>query len=257
MTMWERPSGRSPLVIAHRGARVVTPENTLAAFTEAAAAGADGFELDVRLCATGEAVVIHDDSVDRTTDGTGAVADMTLAELRRLDAGAWFDERFAGERIPTLEEALEAAGRSLLVNVEIKGAAAGIARRVVDAVGRLAMEEWVLVSSFEPGPLLRVRSLMPALPIAFLYSSVAAYTSARPGLGRLHALHPRHDLVSAEMLADAHRSGYLVNAWTVNDPAAMVRLATLGVDGIIGDDPALVRRALGSEYRAPADHHRR
>src|SRR5690606_40107102 len=95
---------RKPLRVAHRGARAEGPENTLAAIRLALEKGADGFELDVHRTRDGHLVVCHDETVDRTTDGTGAIGAMTLAELKRLDAGRWFDERFAGERIPTLDE---------------------------------------------------------------------------------------------------------------------------------------------------------
>jgi len=248
MTLWQRPADTPPLVIAHRGASSAAPENTLAAFDAAREAGADGIELDVRLCATGEPVVIHDARVDRTTNGCGAVSVLGLAELRRLDAGSWFSERFAGEPVPTLDEALEVAAGHLLVNVEIKGAdataeAAPLVTAIASVVRSHGMADWVLVSSFDPLALVQMRRAAPELPLALLYSQIPS-SDLRRRLPDLCAVHPRHDLVNGSAVEAAHRCGRLINTWTVNERTDMLRLTDLGVDGIITDDPALLRQTL-------------
>src|SRR5882672_9051969 len=175
---------RRPLRVAHRGASARAPENTLAAFAEAVRLGANAIELDVHLTADGVPVVIHDGTVDRTTNGRGDVGRMTLKDLRRLDAGAWFSSRFRGERIPTLEEALEWARGRCGLNLEIKGpsgrrrtgaagagGAAGlpqVALAVARALRRTGFREPVIVSSFSPQALRAARAHMPHVRLGHL-----------------------------------------------------------------------------------------
>ncbi|MHB1295877.1 MAG: glycerophosphodiester phosphodiesterase [Anaerolineae bacterium] len=239
-----------PLVIAHRGARDVAPENTLAAFHAAITADADGIELDVTRCASGEIVVIHDDTVDRTTNGSGRVDQLAFGTLRELDAGAWFGERFAGERIPTLEEALGLAGRRLLVNVEIKGTSLrgdGLEREVAAMVRAHGMAERVIISSFNPAALWRMRRAAPELTCGLLFSRdlpfFLSHAWARP-LVAARALHPEYDMVDAAYVQQAHRRGLRINVWTVNEKADLARMLRLGVDGIITDHPAALRALL-------------
>lgn len=247
---WRRAEGSRPLIIAHRGARVAAPENTLAAFAEAIAVGAEAIELDVYLCASGEVVVVHDAAVDRTTDGSGQVEALELQALRRLDAGSWFAARFAGERIPTLDEVLDLVGHKVLLNVEIKGSDASreaLVRAVVASVrSREGLAERVLISSFSVQALRQTRALAPEIHLALLFGAGQPLESAYAQAQALQALalHPHYTLVNPEMLAEARGYGYLVNAWTVNDPAEMLRLGHWGVNGIITDDPALLREVL-------------
>lgn len=246
----------APLRIAHRGASARAPENTLAAFREAIRLGADCIELDVHLSADGVPVVIHDDSVDRTTNGRGPVSALTSRHLRRLDAGAWFSSRFRGERIPTLEEALECARGRCGLNIEIKESgrrsaretlapsaaacdAGAVTRAVAGALARVGFREPVIVSSFSPAALVRARAAMPGVPIGFLASR-----SLR-GLGSLHrrvglyAVHPHVRLAAARRVRLAHRLGLLVLFWTVNEARQMRRLLALGGDGVMTDDPSI------------------
>lgn len=160
------------LNVAHQGASAVAPPNTLAAFRKAAELGADGVELDVHLSADGAAVVIHDFTVDRTSDGRGRVADLPLAALKELDAGSWFDPRYASEPIPTLNEVFEAVGRELMINIELKllpRGGRGLAAEVVSLVKRHGLANRVLISSFNLSALRRVRRLEPQLPLGLLY----------------------------------------------------------------------------------------
>ena len=160
-------------VIAHRGFSGAAPENTLAAFEKAIEVGADMFELDVLLSRDGRVVVIHDDTLDRTTDGEGKVAAFTLAELKKLDAGSWFSAEFAGERIPTLEEALRLAKGCILVNVEIKTEAVGrgVVAKALEVIDELDMKDNVVISSFDPTALAKARELHPGIRTASLFDA--------------------------------------------------------------------------------------
>lgn len=234
---------RRPLIWAHRGASAVAPENTLAAFAAARDAGADGIELDVTRCATGEVVVLHDATVDRTTDGHGRARDLTLDALRGLDAGHWFGPAFAGQQVPLLDEVLELVGQRLLVNIEIKpeGSGGGLEQRVAAMVRAHGLATSVLISSFSPGALGRMGRADAALPRAVLYAKAwppALIAGASAGILRARALHPHYRLVDCRLVAQAHRRGLTVNAWTADEPETWRRLKDLGVDGIITNRPA-------------------
>jgi glycerophosphoryl diester phosphodiesterase len=240
-----------PLNIAHRGASGHAPANTLTAFTLAANMGADGIELDVHLSRDGEAVVIHDSTVDATTDGHGRVSELSLAELRRLDAGSWFGARFAGEHIPLLGEVFEAVGHRLLVNVEIKVAPGyhptDQEAEVVRLIEDHHMLERVIVSSFSPRSLRRIRTFNPRIPLGLLHSKPAP-TLLPAVLRRLGldyaALHPRYSEVDARYMARARRWGKRVHVWTVDEAGSMARMRDLGVDGIITNYPDVLRDVL-------------
>src|SRR6185312_5008402 len=213
--VWQpRRPGEGPLVLAHRGASALETENTVAAFRRARIDGADGVELDVLLCATGEVMVFHDDDLRRLGGRPERIADLPYRTLREVQLPR-------GTTIPTLEEALEAAGPRLLVNVELKannlgfGPTAALVEAVAGVIARTESARRVLVSSFNPW--------------------------ARP-----FALHPELGLCSAGRVAAWHRRGYQVNVWTVDDPAALRACRRMGVDGVITNDPARSRAALAS-----------
>jgi len=195
--LWQRvqPLGR-PFVLGHRGASHAAPQNTLAAFRKAADVGADGVELDVHLSRDGVPVVIHNDSVDATTDGTGLVRDMTLVQLQALDAGAHFDAAFAGERIPTLEEVLAEVGMRLLTNIELKaGQTSALVPAVVELVRRMGMATRVWFSSFKPYALYRARALAPEIPCGLLYGPLNLGTLLLRPFTPHEALHPYKDSI--------------------------------------------------------------
>jgi glycerophosphoryl diester phosphodiesterase len=230
---------RRVAVIAHRGASAAAPENTLAAFGLARALGADGVELDVHLSADGEPVVIHDYRLERTTDGRGLVGERSLAALRRLDAGRWFGDAFAGQRIPTLVEAL-AALAGLRVIVEIKNGPIyypGIAARVA-AVVRDVGGDRVTVSSFDHPVLREVRSAAGDLETAVLFAArpVDPVRLARDAGAAV--LHPQWAFVTADLVAGAHAAGLRVEAWTVDEPCWLRQLAAVGLDGVMTNHPA-------------------
>ena len=219
-------------------ASALAPENTLAAFRIAEAAGADGLELDVQLSIDGVPVVVHDDTVDRTTDGQGAVSDLTLAELGRLDAGSWFDGTFAAERIPTLEEVLKWGVGRLRFNVEIKDSAAGQA--VLDLAFRYRRAQ-IVVSSFDHALLATLRCRAPDLPLAFLWEQAEwAAAVERAAACRAVSFHPRFDCLAAELVIACHCHGMAVYPWTVDDPAALEHCRRLAVDGVFCNDPVQV-----------------
>jgi glycerophosphoryl diester phosphodiesterase len=240
------------LNIAHRGASVAAPPNTLAAFEKAIELRADGVEFDVQLSADGVPVVIHDFTVDATTDGSGRVADLTLAQLKQLDAGSCFDPAFTGERIPSLEEVVRAVGNRLLLNIELKTTSlrdSGLEQAVIAQVEQHGLGDSVLLSSFNPFSLRRAKKIAPHIPVGLLYAPDLPLPLRRAWLASLvphEARHPAHSMVDAHYMAWARRRGYRVHAWTVDDAGEMRRLIVLGVDGIITDVPDLLRSVLES-----------
>jgi glycerophosphoryl diester phosphodiesterase len=235
------------LVLGHRGARAYAPMNTLPAFELAVQQGADGIELDVHRSKDGYPVIVHDFTVDETTDGRGQVTEMTLAELKALDAGAWFGEAFRGTRIPTLDEVFEAVGKKVrVINVEIKFASDktdGVEQVVADCITRHNMQTRVIISSFNPITLHRFRSIMPDVPIGFLYMGDQTWNQLMNNLPH-EARHPYHEMIDAAYMEQARADGYRVNTWTVNDPVRAVELRNLGVDSIITDNPDTIIGAL-------------
>lgn len=240
---------RTPLaVVAHRGDSVRHPENTLAAFDAAIAAGADGIECDVRLDGAGRARVFHDDDTARLTGVAGPFAAHAPSDLAAL--------RVAGQPIPTLDEVaalVAGAPRPLLWNVELKPSAD--AERLVTAclpAFAAARSVSVLVSSFDPRVLVALHRVAPALRVAYLYEDLLALRALRwlPGAERLD-LHPRHDLVDAAHLAEYARPGRAFRSWTVDEPAEASRLAGLGVAAVITNRPGPLRDALRQADFAP------
>ena len=236
-----RPRER-PLVIAHRGFSGVAPENTLAAFEKAIEAGADMIELDVLLSKDGHVVVIHDDTLDRTTNGTGPVDARTLSELQKLDAGSWFSGAFAGQRIPTLEQALQLAKNRILVNVEIKteGVAEGLAEKALRVVRASGMESQVVFSSFNPRALEQIRRLAPDALTASLRSREhhqdMAPKAVMDAVGS-NGLNLSMRDVDAATVAACHALDRPIAVYTVNELNDLERIVGLGVDAIFTDYP--------------------
>jgi glycerophosphoryl diester phosphodiesterase len=240
------PPPRRPLVWAHRGASRAAPENTLSAFRLAAELGADGVELDAQRCATGEVVVLHDESLGRTTGYAALLAETPLSKLRTLDAGARFSETFRGERVPLLAEVLSETPASLRVNVELKCDRAddrGLTAAAIAVVREQRAEARVLFSSFNPGCLFRARMLAPEIPRALLFerdsSFALRHALAAPLLGAV-ALHPEDALASPAAMRAWRGRGYLVAPWTVDDPERAVALREAGATGIITNVPDLI-----------------
>lgn len=242
---WE---SSAPLVIAHRGASLYAPENTIAAFELAVEMGADAIELDTMLTTDGTPIVIHDQSLERTTNGSGSVASKEVAELLLLDAGSMFDARFAGEKIPTLEEVFSAVGNKILINVELKNYASPFDRLpgiVVDLVRDAGLSDRVILSSFNPIALIKAQRASNKIRRAALIGSGPKIV--RGIIERFtdyFALHPEVSLVDQRMVDNHHNAGHKVNVWTVNEESVMMKLLSMGVDGLITDTPDTAKKVI-------------
>lgn len=237
------------LIFGHRGASAYAPMNTIPAFELAAKQGADAVELDVHLSKDGTLVVFHDFSVDEHTNGKGEIAELTIEELKALDAGAWFAPKFAGTEIPTLDEVFEAVGKKLLVNVEIKSLSPtgdGTEEALAACIERHAMQERVIVSAFNPKIIKRFRPLLPKVPLAYLMSpeTMAGSTQVVVNPHSYDASHLHYEMVNQSQMAWSKEHGHIVNVWTVNDAQRARQLALLGVHGIISDKPDTIKQAL-------------
>jgi len=243
-----------PLVLGHRGASAEAPENTLSAFRLALAEGADGVELDVWRCGSGEIVVHHDADTGRTAGRALSLAGSSLRALRELDVGARQGERYRGERIPLLEEVLEAFPGAV-VNVEMKSGRLpdlGLASALADLLRRRGDVERCLVSSFDPVLLAAVRVRAPWCRTGWLVAAEGRWR-LRELLGtrflRPRAIHPESALVTPARAERWRRMGLDVNVWTVDRPEEALRLRGLGVAALITNRPAALRAALGPERR--------
>ncbi len=270
LTIQPRPpqpylQGDRPLVLAHRGGADLAPENTMAAFQNAVDLGVDILELDVHTTADGTVVVIHDESVDRTTDGTGAVHDSTLADLRQLDAGYDFSPdngqtfpfRGQGIGIPTLEEVF-AAFPDMRINIEIKQSDPPIEAAVLEVIERAGAQQRVLVGSEYDDVMARFRSLAPDIATSAATNEVRNFYLAQ--LLRVSAIYrpladafqvPEYSgsthVVTPSFVDAAHHHGVKVHVWTVNDAETMQRLLDIGVDGIITDRPDVALEVVSAQ----------
>ena len=237
---------RAPWIIAHRGASGHAPENTMAAFERAVALGAPFIETDLHLTRDARFVAIHDKTLERTTNGKGAVRDFTLAELRELDAGMWFDRQFMGERIPTLEEILEFARQhDVVFYLEIKyDSAWGMHHALAAALGGAGNAARTIVLSFDPSTLTALRKLDTSIMMGLLVEGENRdFVKSALDVGA-RQLCPRMDLVTRELVDQAHRSDLHVVTWTVNEAAKMNSVFHAGVDGIMTDLPDRLRATL-------------
>ncbi|MGA6974452.1 MAG: glycerophosphodiester phosphodiesterase family protein [Candidatus Binatus sp.] len=232
------------LNIAHRGASGTFPENTLSAFRAAINAGADMCELDVQLSRDGAVVVIHDETVERTTDGSGEVAELTLAELKRLDAGAKFKSgALKGDPIPTLDEVFAVTSGKCGLNIELK--AGGLEHQVAQLMqSRNAMSDSI-VSSFEWEYLKNIQQINFNIRIGLLADEKPVDLMMNAVAMRAHAINPRWDMVTADLCKAAHERGLMVYTWTVDAGARMRALAECGVDGIMTNYPERLRTVVG------------
>jgi glycerophosphoryl diester phosphodiesterase len=243
---FRRPSGARPRVLGHRGARHGAPENTLKAFELAASEGADGVELDVRRCASGEVIVLHDPTLSRVTGGRDGrhVETLPWTELSRIDVGR-------GERVPLLEQVLDwALGLNMLVNVEVKSdvraRAALLAAVTALLQAHLAAQDNVLLSSFDPRFVRFFSRRLPEVTVGWLVHARQHLLRGAPAhrwLGA-SAVHPEHVLARPNNVARWKAAGSLVVVWTVNDVSRARALADIGVDAIISDVPGKILQGL-------------
>lgn len=240
-------------IIAHRGASAYYPENTLVSFAGAINMAADMVELDVQLTADGEVVVFHDEKINRCTNGKGAIADYTLVQLKKLDAGSWFDKKFAGVRVPSLAEVLELCKNKIAVNIEIKTEAVtdkisgGIEEKCLKIVDQSGMRDHVVFSSFDPRAIQHIKQIDRLSPVAVLFEK-KYYGASLPSqvvesLGA-DAFNCSVRELGKKWLADLKDHGIPVNVYTVNDEKNMIRLLTLGVSGIFTNHPDILKNVL-------------
>ena len=231
------------LVLAHRGASGLRPENTLAAFRDALEDGADGLELDVRATADGELVVLHDRTVNRTTNGAGSVSKKTVDEVEKLDAGSWFQPGFRNEHIPLLSQVLDLAVNGTILDLEIKEKPQNTAflERFADLVRQRGCTGRVVVTAMNPKVLKRLRSLAPDLRVGPVVTAPYGKDLFENGYAVLSC---SEEVLDEPCLQRAHERGVAVWVWTVNDLSRAARFAELGVDGIITNYPGQVRQVL-------------
>jgi len=235
---------RRPLILGHRGARREAPENTIPAFRRALELGADGVELDARLTADGAVIVLHDDDLGRTTNGSGRADRLTLEQIQRFDAAGPWGPTFAGTHVPTLAEVLEVLRSARLVNVELKGPDkdSGLERRVLEVVRAAGMVSQTVFSSFSVSHLRRLRQLDGQIALALLFGARLFHPTpwALAEELRLEAIHPSRSAVSARLVRQAHARGLRVRVWTVNEAAEARRMQAWDIDGIISDEPSKI-----------------
>ncbi len=237
----------APQATAHRGAPRYAPENTLASFRVALDDGARSIECDVQRTQDGHLVVIHDQTVDRTTDGHGRVGAFALDELRRLDAGRWFGPAFAGERIPLLDEVMSLLRGRATLRLEIKNAPTiydGIEKQVLEAIHRHGMDDEVLVTSFDHECVRRVRTLSPEIATGIIFTGRLIDPPGAARAAGADALCMNCAYVTADLVAAAHREGLRVFAWPVDDEDRFRHCLAAGVDGMTSNDYRLLSRWL-------------
>jgi glycerophosphoryl diester phosphodiesterase len=240
-----------PVIFAHRGASAHSPENTLSSFNLAVLQGTDAVELDVNLSADGHVVVFHDLTLDRTTDGSGRLSQKNLVELRDLDAGAFFSDKFRGEKIPVLEEVFETVGKKTFINIEFKNYTTlrdQLVEKVCAIVAKHGLEDMVLFSSFSAANLKKAFRLLPRVPRGLLAFEGWAGAWARSfgfTFGDYAALHPSIKDVNMQEIQRVHRLKRRVHTWTANKIEEIRHLQEWDVDGIYTDDPLMALQALG------------
>ncbi|NOX66220.1 MAG: glycerophosphodiester phosphodiesterase [Chlorobi bacterium] len=243
-------------IIAHRGGSKLAPENTLAAYKNAIKLGVDMIEIDVHLSKDGKIIVIHDEKIDRTTNGKGTVKDMTLAEIRKYDAGGWFDEKFKGEKIPTLDEVMETLNGKVKLLIEIKDGDElypGLEKKVVETIHKYNAVDWVIVQSFNENSVLRVRKMDPSITTFYLlgrnfgdfYSNVAKEVNAGDAvIKKYDGIAPHYSMLDSEKVKIFHKAGFKVFTWTVDKPEDMKKIINMNVDGIITNSPDKLKEIL-------------
>lgn len=234
--------------VAHRGASGTRPENTMVSFRRAMEIRADYIELDTRPTADGVAVIMHDSTVDRTTDGSGRVSDLTLEQIKKLDAGSWFAQEYAGERVPALTEVVALTANKVPLSLEIK--APGVEKQAVAAI-RESRSRDSFISSFNEDCLRRVREIDPAMPIELIVGidplsaeEIRELLQRTRGLGA-RILAPSYRGITPELVAAAAAAEIDLICWTVNDGDDMKRMLDLGLKAITTNYPEVLQDLLG------------
>ncbi|MFC5449832.1 glycerophosphodiester phosphodiesterase [Paenibacillus aestuarii] len=237
-----------PMIIAHRGAKGMAPENTLASFQLGLSQGCEGIELDVQLTADEEIVVCHDMTLDRTTNGHGLIVEKTLTEIKTYDAGYWFGDEFKGEKIPTLDEVFDLVSENIMINVEVKHAYEGrMELKLIELLRRRNRLNQVIISSFDHKCIRRLKQMEPEARIGLLYQAnlLDPVAYARSFDVEVYSLHPYYQLLDAEDVRKAKENNLYVYPYTANEEKDLLKLTEAGVSGIITDFPARLVSLLG------------
>jgi glycerophosphoryl diester phosphodiesterase len=235
-----------PLLFGHRGCSKAAPENTLASFKKLLENKIPGLELDVQLCASGEIVVFHDLNIKRITGMDALVSELSLEEIKKLDAGSWFDKSFAGEKIPTLDEVFELLGENVYYDIEIKHKRrkhGDLEKKLVEKIHQWNFQNRVIISSFNPVAVLGIRESDPLLNTAVIYTNWKElpwylHTGGGKYICKPNILKPtRHKINPFSMFLNKKIQGYSVVTWTEDDPVKAEKFINLGVDGIVTNVP--------------------
>ncbi len=235
-------------VIAHRGGSNLAPENTVSAFQNAIDLGVDMIEIDVEQTSDAVVVVLHDDNVDRTTNGTGRIDSLSYDYVKNLDAGSWYSDKYKGEHISTLEEVLQLIDGQVILLIEIKSGSErypGIEKRTVDLVHRHKADSWVIIQSFNKKAIDRVKTMDSSLRTYYLLGGSfnnfykEAMTSSSFDFGH-EGVGVHHKYLNEENINGLKKLGVKIFAWTVDDPSNMDKFLKLGIDGIITDSPDIL-----------------
>lgn len=234
---------------AHRGASSQYPENTMLAFEKAIHMGCTGIETDVQLSKDGSLILIHDEYLNRTTNGTGLVKDYTLSELKRLDAGSFKNNIFSQCTIPTAEELiLLVKDKDIMLNIEIKSGMImyeGIEQKLIDLIYKNNIQDKVIISSFNHYSLVKCKEISKEIKIGLLYMEGLYHPEKYASYVGADALHPFYPALNKDIVEDAHKSGLKVNPFTIDDENIMKYMLQLGVDGIITNYPDRLNKILG------------
>lgn len=240
-------------VISHRGANLDAPQNTIPAFERSLEIGVDGFETDIHLSSDGVPVICHNYTIDETSDGKGEVKSMTYDELRSYDFGSWFNEKFKGTKLPSVEEFLNLCENAdiEIMNIEIKPPLDGdmtIVAKTIDAVKAHGLFDKLLISSFSADVLVECKKVDPNCKTGYLYAPDKKHCYTRMLFGyvefakkiKADYLHPHFLSVNRRYVRRLHENGIGINVWTVDKERIAKKLLKLGVDGIITNDPIMV-----------------
>lgn len=240
--------GKKPMILAHRGARKVAPENTLAAFKKAIKLGFDGIEMDVVLTKDKVPIVFHGNDLSHSTRENGFIHEMTSSDIFKVDAGSTFEEKFKGEKIPTLAETLDLfKDTNMLINIELKnqpGKKNGIETAVAEMIYNYGFQDKVLISSFSPLMLRRFSKISPKIPSALLIGPHPFFflkTLLSANMLKVTAINPVFQYTSERLVNFAHTMNWRVFTWTINTRQEYKRAVEMGVDGIITDEPELLK----------------
>lgn len=230
-----------PIIYAHRGASAICPENTMIAFKKAVELGSTGIECDVQMTKDGVLIICHDEYLERTTDGKGLLKDYTLAELQKLDAGSWMDKKFAGEKLPTLDELLEFVKKTgILLNIELKNGIieySGLEERVITAVKSFDLANKVIVSSFNHESVHRFKQMTTDIKAGILYMEPLYRVWEYLEKIGCECAHPYLQAINPSIAQEMKKRSYIINTFTVDSPDFAKRMIEMGVDGMITNYP--------------------